>query len=199
MECDWEVEIGEGAPVIDAAWAGHVDLRAAPQRAGELAEARAFAAMAAALRKLNQRSSPVWTSKCDFWPELNAEEFDADELDAATGCAHFAAGCYFDLLPCVQHPLHPDQIISILCVPWCARLRCVPLRACRVDFVVRRAIMPGPQATQTTAPDSAGAEACLGITVYVTACGATLADAHMTLGSALDAVSDAVVTASTLQ
>ena len=31
MEADWEVEIGGGAPVIDACWDGYVDLRFNPR------------------------------------------------------------------------------------------------------------------------------------------------------------------------
>ena len=36
MEADWEVEVGGGAPVIEALWPGFVDLRSNPERSGEI-------------------------------------------------------------------------------------------------------------------------------------------------------------------
>ncbi len=42
MEVDWEVEVGGGAPVIEALWMGFVDLRRNPERLGEIAEAANF-------------------------------------------------------------------------------------------------------------------------------------------------------------
>jgi hypothetical protein len=82
MDIDWEVEIGGGAPVIDAHWQGFVDLRAHPERIGEIAEASQFPPLAALLIKLNSLTSPVWTSKCDAWvPETGGQ------------------ACYVDLIP----------------------------------------------------------------------------------------------------
>jgi hypothetical protein len=96
MEADWEFEVGGDAPVIDARWAGFVDLQSAPGAAWELDEVRELPALAAALERLNLPGSPVWTSKCDFYPALQAGEFDADELDAEAGCAAHGMGCYID-------------------------------------------------------------------------------------------------------
>lgn len=82
MEADWEVEIGGDAPVIDAQWTGLVDLRATPERVGEIAEARALPPLADLLLALNSDRSLVRTSKCDVWePEPGAY------------------ACYVDLLP----------------------------------------------------------------------------------------------------
>ena len=44
MEADWEFEVGPDAaglapPVIEAAWAGFIDLQCAPEQAGDLPEA----------------------------------------------------------------------------------------------------------------------------------------------------------------
>ena len=38
MEADWEVEVGGGAPVIEADWPGFVDLRGEPERVNEMEE-----------------------------------------------------------------------------------------------------------------------------------------------------------------
>jgi hypothetical protein len=82
MEADWEVEIGGGAPVIEVLWPGFVDLRAAPERIVEIAEAATFPPLAGLLLALNAPESPVWTSKCDRWePEPGA------------------LGIYIDMLP----------------------------------------------------------------------------------------------------
>ena len=136
MEADWEFEVGGDAPVIEACWPGFIDLRLNPQRARDLPEAVRFPALAAVLETLNSRTSSVWTSKCDFWPTLDADTFDPDELDAApASCAH-AVGCYIDLLPGGgQQWFHPHlaegacrQICSILRQ---APMRMLPGRSCR--------------------------------------------------------------------
>jgi hypothetical protein len=67
MDADWEVEIGGGAPVIEAQWPGFIDLREYPERIGEIAEATAFPPLADLLIRLNSPGSCVWTSKCDVW------------------------------------------------------------------------------------------------------------------------------------
>jgi len=67
MDVDWEVEIGGGAPVIEAHWPGLIDLRGHPERIGEVTEASAYPPLADLLVRLNSFESPVWTSKCDVW------------------------------------------------------------------------------------------------------------------------------------
>ena len=82
MEVDWEVEIGGDAPVIEADWPGFIDLRADPERIGEIAEAIALPPLARLLAAINASRSAFWTSKCDVWePEP---------------CA---LACYIDVLP----------------------------------------------------------------------------------------------------
>jgi hypothetical protein len=82
MDIDWEVEIGGGAPVIEAHWPGFIDLPAHPESINEIAEASAFPPLADLLIKLNTPTSPVWTSKCDVWqPEQGG------------------LACYVDLIP----------------------------------------------------------------------------------------------------
>lgn len=196
MECDWEVEVGGDAPVIDAAWEGFVDLRRDPWRVNELAEVAQLAALAGTLRDLNGDSSPVWTSKCDFLPSLGSEDFDPDEMDAGQASAICAAACYLDLLPREGETWDLDQIIETLCKPWCAGLRAVDLRGCRVDLVVRRAVIA---AVQDVVPEATGKDGTLGITAYVTACGASETEAKAALGPALAALAHAICIGSTLQ
>jgi hypothetical protein len=186
MEADWEIEIDDEAPVIDACWPGFVDLRLAPGRAWELDEVRELPAFAEALERLNLPASPVWTSKCDFWPVLDAGDFDADELDAPTGHAVHASGCYIDLLPRSDPQWTSPAKAAAECKFLCSLLRTVRLRCCRVDFVIRLA--------QIT-PDLKG----LGITAYLTACGTSAGEAKRTLQDALDVFTDALCSRSTLQ
>jgi hypothetical protein len=184
MEADWEFELGadaagQAAPVIDAAWPGWVDLRRSPELARQLPEAAQFPALAEALMRLNGAASPVWSCKCDYWPGLEAEEFDADELDAPHGCSNHAIGCYIDLLPASDGQWPNPEVIEKACKRWCGLLRAVPLRCCRVDLVVRRAVLSAERTG-------------LGITVYLTACGASSEEAAERLEAALAAFTDAL-------
>jgi hypothetical protein len=180
MEADWEFETGGEAPVIDAAWAGFVDLRLDPERARELAETEQFPALGAVLTNLNGASSPVWTSKCDVWPLVDAAGWDADELDAPSERATHAMGSYIDLLPANGQHWTAPEMAADACKRLCSRIHSVPLRCCRVDLVIRRAIV-APERME------------LGITAYLTACGASAAEAAQALGAALDAFADAVL------
>lgn len=193
MEADWEFEVGGDAPVIEACWKGFVDLRWTPERADDqqrlardLPEAAQFPALATTLEKLNGRCSPVWTSKCDFWPEVQPGEFDPDELDAPAGSRDRAMGCYIDLLPKSDLQWPFPQVIEAACKQWCDRMHAVVLRCCRVDLVIRRALI-APELMDT------------GITAYVTACGSDADEAKERLGSALAVFADALGANSTLQ
>jgi len=188
MEADWEFEAGGGAPVIDACWPGLVDLRRAPERARELPEAAQLPALAEALARLNAAASPVWTSKCDFWPRLEAGEFDPDELDAPSGCVAHAMGCYIDLLPRAGRQWLSAELAAAAGKRICGLLRAVPLRCCRADLVIRRAVVT---------PDSTGVE--LGITAYLTSCGASSAEASRSLETALALFADALCGHSTVE
>jgi hypothetical protein len=191
MEVDWEFEVGPdaaglAAPVIDALWPGFVDLHRAPELAGHLPETAQLPALAGALAKLNAAASPVWTSKCDFWPRLEADELDAGELDAPPGCITHAMGCYIDLLPRDgQGWVRPD-IAEAVCKRVCGLLRAVPLGCCRADLVIRRAFITADRMD-------------LGITVYLTSCGSSSAEAEWTLAAALTALTDAFGSHSTVE
>jgi hypothetical protein len=177
MEADWEFEVGGDAPVIDALWPGFVDLRRAPERAWNLPEAARLPALAEALAKLNAVASPVWSSKCDFWPRLDADEFDAGELDAPPGCIIHAMGCYIDLLPTNSQEWAQPAIAEAACKRVCRLLHAVPLGCCRADLVIRRAFITADRMD-------------MGITAYLTSCGPSSAEAERTLAAALTALTD---------
>jgi len=179
MEADWEFEVGGDAPVIDAHWSGFVDLQRTPERARELPEAAQFPALVDALARLNAASSPVWTSKCDVWENLELEALDADELDAPSDCFAHPIGCYIDLLPKNDQPWPLPEVAANQCRQVCNRLHKIPLRCCRVDLVIRRAYV---------APDVMD----LGITAYLTCCGASSPESTRTLSAALAAFPGAI-------
>ena len=186
MEADWEFEVGGDAPVIDACWAGFVDLQRAPGAAWELVEVKELPALAVALERLNLPTSGVWTSKCDFWPSIETGEFDPDELDAPAECSVHGMGCYVDLLPRSDQQWQFPAKIATTCKHVCSQLHAVSLRCCRVDLIIRRAII-APNVMDT------------GITAYLSACGASKADAAIALQDALGAFVDVLCGPSTLQ
>ena len=173
MEADWEVEIGGDSPVIDAAWGDFVDLRRSPQLAFQLQETAILPSLADALMRLNAVGSPVWTSKCDVWPVPDPEQLDPDEMDASGDLSTYAWACYIDLLP------RSDQqwIIPEMAISWCkilvARLRAISLSCCRVDIVIRTAMIV-PNVSD------------IGLTAYLTACGSNTEEAKSVLQSALE-------------
>ena len=169
MEADWEFEIGGDAPVIEAYWPGFVDLRTEPSRARDLTEATQLPALADALTRMNAMNSPVWTSKTDVFV---SGQIDPDELDAADAEASHAVACYIDLLMRSDLQWNLPFEAERACREWCGRLRQIALRRCRVDLVVRRALIH-PDANE------------LGITVYLTACGQSESGAKSRLGQCL--------------
>jgi hypothetical protein len=186
MEADWEFEVGGDAPVIEACWAGFVDLRRMPERACDLPESGLLPGLAVVLQRLNSEASPFWTSKCDFWPALKAGEFDPDELDAPSGSAAHAMSCYIDLLPKQEGEWALQARADAECRCLCTLLGAVPLRCCRADLVIRRAlVVPGFMD--------------MGITAYITACGPGADQAKGTLEAALAAFAHALCPESTLQ
>jgi hypothetical protein len=178
MEADWEFEIGGDSPVIEPLWSGFVDLRASPNRAGDLPEARQLPGLAEVLVRLNATNSPVWTCKTDvFMPD----QIDPDELNAADAEASHAFACYVDLLARGDRQWDPIKA-EMACRELCVRLRDIPLRRCRVDLVIRRAQI-GPDAND------------LGVTAYLTACGETESDAKSRLAECLSLFSQTIMSA----
>lgn len=176
MEADWEFEIGGGAPMIEAQWGGFIDLAAHPERVSEISECNDMAGLSDALLKLNAATSSVWTSKTDvFVPE----RVDPDEMNAYDSETSAAIACYLDLLPRKAEPWSDAKRAEAFCRGLCGRLAVEPLRCCRVDVVVRSAMVE--DAVE------------LGATVYATACGATLAEAKQRLAQCLAVLAAAVV------
>ncbi len=176
------------SPVLDATWAGLVDLRRSPELAHSLAEVAELPGLAAALMRLNAAESPVWTAKCDVWQVPDAVELDVYELDAEPGSIKAAVACYLDLLPRVQPQWSDLALVVAECKSVCGRLQGATLTHSRVDLIVRRAIY-APYAPD--APKVAG----LGITAYLTACSETVDGANQRLGEALEIFCDALVVA----
>ena len=161
MEADWEVEVGGGAPVIEALWPGFVDLRQNPERIGEIQEAAVFPALAGLIRSLHEAGSPVWTAKCDLW------ELEVNEL-----------ACYIDLLPVAGVVFPQWKKAEVFCREWVAMLTPVPLPECRVDLIVRQAIV--------------GETEGFGVTAYLSATGRDRSGAAETLAAALVAFAGAI-------
>jgi len=136
MQADWEVEIGGGAPVIDALWPGFINLRRNPERITEIQEAAAFPPLAALLLALNSPQSPLWTAKCDLWqPEPGSLPEPDSDPDPA-----FALACYVDLLPAQTQVFAQWQSAEHLCREWVALLASVAAPHAQVELIVRQAI-----------------------------------------------------------
>jgi len=175
MEADWEFEVGGDAPIIEAHWSGFVDLRANSQHASALSECRDLPELADALIRLNAPDSPVWTSKIDVF---TPDRIDPDEMAASSCDAAHASTCYIDLLPRSDQIWDTPSKVERECRRICANLKVITLSRCRVDLVVRRAVEAGT---------------CdLGMTVYLTACGPTPADARERLAECLALVTDVI-------
>mgnify|MGYP007014289914 CR=1 FL=1 len=175
MEADWEFQVGGDAPVIEAYWSGFVDLRAHPERVPELIECCELPALADVLIRLNSANSPAWTSKTDIF---TPDHIDLDEMHATAESAVHAIACYIDLLR-ADSIWHLPSNMERDCKEICAELRTSVLRCCRIDIVVRKALVADIDH--------------LGATVYFTACGPTLADAKNRLGECLVTFTQAMV------
>jgi hypothetical protein len=176
MQADWEVEIGGDAPVIEADWPGFIDLRQNPDRASTLAEASQFPALAAALSRLNQRESAVWTAKCDLW---KLDSFDPDELDALPNEVTNVVACYVDLLPGSSGLWDELEAAVGWCRDRCARIQRTALNCSRADLIVRRAVIDANMGS-------------LGVTCYLVACGLTIKEAESRLALALAAFAEGI-------
>jgi hypothetical protein len=186
MEADWEFEIGGGAPVIEAWWPGYVDLRQSPPNVVSIPEAAELPALADALVLLNSAGSPVWTSKCGFWTNGDAEQFDADEFDAPPGGTAHIHCCYIDLLPRDEEQWPSADAIAAACRSWIASLRAQTLGSCRADLVIRHAFTP-PERTH------------LAVTAYLTGSGSTSDRALAALKAVLSLFPGVICSQTTLQ
>jgi len=190
MEADWEIEIGPGAPVIDAEWPGFIDLRRTPGHIGEIVEARQFPALAEVLLRLNGPhsdldtitsnavcDSSVWTSKCDLWI---LEQCDPYEMDATSEESAAGLVCYIDVLSRDESVFAELNCIEKWARNQVSRLRKAACRCCRVDMVIRRALR--------------GTDEGFGVTAYVSSCGEDIGTAKAALGAALTVFAGAIGT-----
>jgi len=178
MEADWEFEVGGGAPVIEAFWAGFVDLRRHLERMGEIHEAATFPSLAAMLEALNGARSPLWTAKCDLWEPEPDELASADPVAPQSSPAlHTKLACYVDLLP-IAGDVFAQRQAEAFCREWVARLAPFPLLECRVDLVIGQAI----------ADDVEG----FGVTAYLSAEGKDRSTAAESLATVLTAFVDTI-------
>jgi len=197
MEADWEVEIGAGAPIVEAFWPGFVDLRSAPERIGEIEEARQFPKLEEALLQLNGAASKVrlstvgdkenelvWTSKCDTWvlnslaDSNHANQMDSDEMDATPEESVVGIACYIDLFSRAENGFSQLEQAEVWVRANVRRLRQIPVRCSRVDLIVREAVI--------------GERDGFAVTAYVTACGADESAARAAFGNALAALVDGI-------
>ncbi len=176
MEADWELEIGGDSAVIEAYWSGFVDLRTHPERVSELSECGELPGLDDALIRLNAPDSSVWTSKTDvFIPE----QIDVYEMEASVQDSRNALSCYVDLLQRSSHVWNPHADGRHYFENLCTELRVADLGCCRVDIVVRRALV--------------GDMDDFGATVYFTACGRTVSDTKKRLAECMAVFADVMV------
>ncbi len=171
MEADWSVEVGADFPVIFVPWEGYIDLRRGPSVVSEIAEAAEIPELAQALIKLNLKTSPVFSSKCDLWllpeDEIDPLEFETSRKDAKQGIA-----CYIDIVARAQ--------ASFSSFPACERwarsatheMHSVRMPQARVELVVRPAVVDAREG--------------FAITLYVAACAATESGARGVFRAALE-------------
>jgi hypothetical protein len=178
METDWEVEIGGGAPVIEALWPGFIDLRRSPKRIGEIAEAATFTALADLLLALNGSTSPLWTAKCDLWEPGPSELATPELADQEAEAQPAALACYVDLLPLEGRVFAQWTHAEAFCREWVARLEPLSLPTCRIDLIVRQAI--------------AGEDDGFGVTAYLSGTGKDRSAAAEALKAALVVFADAI-------
>jgi hypothetical protein len=172
MEADWSVEVGSDLPTIAVPWEGFVHLRRDPLLASSLIETADSSILAQSLIRLNQESSPVFTSKCDHWL-LSAEEIDPLEFDAEARNAEWGIACYIDIIARNQALFASFHAHEAWVRSLSNGLRQTKLPQARVELVVRAA--------------NVDAREGFAITLYTAACGASEAAAEAIFQAALEA------------
>jgi hypothetical protein len=102
MKASWNIALGEASPALAVPWhdddgrVEYVDLRAHPERMGEIPETRENPALAHVLTLLNTPGSPWATAKCDCW-KLDEDDLQTAALDLDLDTARAGIGSYIDL------------------------------------------------------------------------------------------------------
>jgi hypothetical protein len=182
MEADWSVALAADDPGIIVPWEApaedaqkckFLDLQRDPGLIDEIEEARSRPALRSALLLLNGRASPLWTAKCDAWAGRADEgAYDPYEMNAEPGESFFGDGSYVDLLPRDGAFFSSFNRQERWIRAMTERLRVIPGRAARVEFVLRRAEADG-------VPGFA-------VTWFVEGCGATAQRAAQAWNEAFD-------------
>jgi hypothetical protein len=177
MDADWEVEIGGGAPVIEADWPGFINLRGHSERGSlivkQVAEAAAFPPLATLLLALNADRSPLWTSKCDLWepePEVLA--------------------IYVDMLPLEGNVFVRWQQADSFCREYVARLS--PMELPEIGFGSGAASGPDCAIVLVIRQAVAGHADGFGITAYLSAKGTNRANSALAMAATMAAFADAL-------
>lgn len=176
MEADWEAEVGDGLPVIELPWSGHVDLWQDASAINRVDEAVRYPALAEALLRLNATDSPLATAKCDAWPV--DEAVDGYEFDAEPQDAQVAFASYIDVVLRAAASFHAYESIARKLV---AGLHNEPQKNGRVDCILRGAWIDGAEG--------------FGMTLYATGCGADAAAAEERWKAVLRRAVDATIAA----
>jgi hypothetical protein len=156
MEADWAAEVGADLPVIDADWAGCMDLLANPEQVGRIEEAAQHPALREALLRLNAPESPVRTSKCDVWA-LDAAEVDPPEFGCVLNTTFVGLACYVDLVARDAELFGSFERHESWAVASVRRMRLAESGSGRVDLVIRAAHAAGRDG--------------FGLTLYAAGCG----------------------------
>jgi hypothetical protein len=197
MEADWSVAMADDDPRIIVPWAvpaedayrcQFLDLRRDPALIDEIDEARSHPFLRTALLRLNAPQSSLWTAKCDRWRSSvseGAEAYDPYEMNADPGDTLFGAGSYVDLLPrdgrlSISFERQERWIRSMS-----EKLRGVPVRASRTEFVLRRVEVEGTPG--------------FGVTWFVEGCGATAQRAAEAWEAAFDCALGVILDAALME
>ena len=170
MEADWSVQVGADLPAIVVPWEGFVDLRPNPLLAHDLTETAGTPMLTQSLIRLNQESSRVFTSKCDFWA-LSPDDIDPLEFGALLKDAKEGIACYVDVIARNRTTFASFEAHEAWVQIATNEMRKVRMPQCRTEFVVR--------------PSTVDEREGYALTLYVMSCGATQEAASSVFDDAL--------------
>ncbi len=152
MDADWSVECGGDDPFVVIPWQNasgtltyidlRLELRSNPNAIEQIPEAKQYPALAAALRRWNHATSPLFTAKCDVW-SYAAKLFDADDLPGFA----FARGSYVDLIPVATQWLQDFATAEAQLRRWTKSARAISAPDARCEWILRRAMLAKPATT----------------------------------------------------
>jgi hypothetical protein len=190
---DYSVELGRDDPGLEIPWSSddptlrYYDLKGHPELLPQVPGAAAHPELAAFLARINAREFPLQTAKCDVW--LSREILPEEEIFfTERNGAERKFACYVDLLfsdPAARMSFEKHEALA---QSLCRLLKHAPEIAASVEFVLRRcyyhAAEPGG------ADDS---ESGFYLTTYVSAFGASEAEARKQWTIALALLQNALV------